>query len=118
MPWGSGYVDSSAYGVKSAVSLAASRYTESIQPQHEDHQPAYGLIAADYGPAPPAESDVSPAGLAAEPEFKLIFRDGHQRSIRNYVLTGKTLIVLDNAAGVASSEPAGAIGPNPSDYEQ
>ena len=36
--------------------------------------------------------------MAAEPELRLIFRDGHQQSIRNYVLTGKTLIVLDHAA--------------------
>ena len=99
MPLGLGHLDSSAYGVNNAVSLAASRYTESIQPQHEDHQPAYGFIAADYQSAPPAASSVSPAGPDAEPELRLIFRDGHQRSIRNYVLTGKTLIVLDNAAG-------------------
>jgi len=97
-PWDLEYVNSRAYRLEATVSPAASQYTEPVQPGQDDHQPAHSALAADYALPSPAESAAPPAAVAAEPELKLIFRDGHQQSIRNYVLTGKTLIVLDNAA--------------------
>lgn len=97
-PLGLEYMNSGAYSVKAAVSPAVSQYTEPVQLRQDDRQPAYGTLAADYALPPPAELAAPPMAVATEPELKLIFRDGHQQSIRNYVLTGKTLIVLDNAA--------------------
>lgn len=97
-PWDLGYVGLRTYSIENAVSPAASQSTESVQPQQDEHRPAYDAPAADYAPPSPAESAATPTAMAAEPELKLIFRDGHQQSIRNYVLTGKTLVVLDHAA--------------------
>ena len=36
--------------------------------------------------------------VAAEPQLMLIFNDGHQEGIHNYVLTSSAVIVLDQAA--------------------
>ncbi|HEY1807076.1 MAG TPA: hypothetical protein VGG42_00880 [Acidobacteriaceae bacterium] len=44
--------------------------------------------------APPAPA----APIAPEPELTLIFKDGHTKSIHNYVLTPSDLVVLDEAA--------------------
>jgi hypothetical protein len=33
-----------------------------------------------------------------EPQLTLIFKDGHQQTIRNYVLTHSEVIVVDQAA--------------------
>ena len=98
-PWGLDYVNSHTYRLEAAVSPAASQHTEPIQPRPDDRQPTYSALAPDDAPPSPGASAAPPTAVAAEPELKLIFRDGHQQSIRNYVLTGKTLIVLDNAAG-------------------
>ena len=96
-PWDFGYLDLRAFSPANAISPAASQHAESVQPQQDERRPAYGAPAANDAPAPPAESAATPTAIAAEPELRLIFRDGHQQSIRNYVLTGKTLIVLDHA---------------------
>lgn len=48
--------------------------------------------AAPPAPAPP------PAPIAPEPRLTLIFRNGQTRQVRNYVLTPRSLIVLDDAA--------------------
>lgn len=92
------YMNPGASGVQAAVSPAASQYTEPVQLRPDDHQPAYGTPAGDDALPPPAALAAPPTAVAAEPELRLVFRDGHQQSIRNYVLTGKTLIVLDHAA--------------------
>ena len=36
--------------------------------------------------------------MAAEPQLTLIFQDGHTQTIRNYVMTPSTVIVIDEAA--------------------
>ena len=97
-PWELGYVGLRTYSAENAVSPAAPRYPEPAQPKEDERRPAYSAPAADDAAASPAEPAASPTAMAAEPELRLIFRDGHQQSIRNYVLTGKTLIVLDHAA--------------------
>jgi hypothetical protein len=68
-------------------------------------QPASSLAPLDdgyrqgYGEPPYQNSAaVSSAPIAPEPQLTLIFNDGHQQAIRNYVLTPDTVIVLDQAA--------------------
>lgn len=47
--------------------------------------------------APAAAPPVAPTILAQEPELTLVFKNGHQQSVRNYVLTPTTVIDLDHA---------------------
>jgi hypothetical protein len=68
-------------------------------------QPAMSMAAPDDGyrpdsSAPPYQNSaaISSAPIAPEPELTLIFNDGHQEAIRNYVLTSDTVIVLDQPA--------------------
>src|ERR1019366_10742166 len=54
----------------------------------------------DYAP-PPYKTTAAPeppSPMAPEPQLTLIFRDGHTQTIRNYMLTPITLIVMDQAA--------------------
>jgi hypothetical protein len=44
--------------------------------------------------------------MAAEPQLTLIFQDGHTQTIRNYVMTPSTVIVIDEGAGCS----AGRVG--------
>jgi hypothetical protein len=67
-------------------------------PYRDGYAPSPG---ADYPPAWVSEAPAPPPNVAPvtpEPELTLIFRDGHRQSIRNYVLTPDTLVVLDKAS--------------------
>lgn len=62
----------------------------------EGYRPEYSQNPyPDAAPPPPAEE--ASAAIAPEPQLTLIFKDGHQQSIQNYVLTPNAVIVLDQA---------------------
>lgn len=64
-------------------------------PPDTGYRPEYAGPSSEIASAAPPE----PAPpVAPEPELTLIFRDGHQQAIHNYVLTGSSVIVLDDAA--------------------
>jgi hypothetical protein len=95
-PWELGYPDFLGYG----------NDTGYAQPDEQAAQPSgdFGDDPDDdyrttYGSAPPFRaSAVASAPVRSEPELTLVFNDGHRQSIRNYALTGNSLIVLDDAA--------------------
>ena len=106
MPWDMGYADVS--GSENSQNAAAADNSqnsgpdsyESGPPQQGEYRPPYGPPVSDYAPPPPAAGApaVSSTVLESEPALTLIFKDGHQQSIRNYALTGDAVIVLDKAA--------------------
>lgn len=114
MPWDYGYLESSGYpGEESGAAAAepAAQAGEYPPVQPEEHRPAYPVVEREVAPPPaPAEPAVLPAAvappatapattaLAGEPTLTLVFKDGHRQSVRNYALTGSSVIVLDNAA--------------------
>src|ERR1019366_4141961 len=96
LPWDLGYPDFTGYGDNSGT------YQPSDQAeQPQDVAPPDEGYRQDYAPLPyrtavaPAEP---PATVAPEPQLTLIFRDGHTQTIRNYMLTPSTVIVMDQAA--------------------
>jgi hypothetical protein len=78
----------------------------SVVPQDEGYRPEYEAPPEEppyaYPPAPPQDqpglSSVAQSSVAPEPALTLIFNDGHQQTIHNYVLTSEAVIVLDQAA--------------------
>lgn len=114
MPWDYGYLESSGYpGEESGAAAAepAAQAGEYPPVQPEEHRPAYPVVEREVAPPrAPAEPAVLPAAvappatapattaLAGEPTLTLVFKDGHRQSVRNYALTGSSVIVLDNAA--------------------
>ena len=96
LPWNLGYPDFTGYGDDPGTyqpSDQAEAQPQYVAPPDEgyrqDYAPPYKAAAA------PAEP---PAPMAPEPQLTLIFRDGHTQTIRNYMLTPITLIVMDQAA--------------------
>lgn len=74
-------------------------------PPNDGYRPEYNQLAGepsydDYAPPPvPYPRRSSPAAaLSPEPQLTLIFKDGHEEPIQNYVLTSDTLIVMDQPA--------------------
>lgn len=103
LPWDIGYPDFTGYGDSSDVgSDSGQPPAASIAAPDDGYRQDYagpgyaepGPYDQGYGPAQPAEAD----SVAPEPQLTLIFNDGHTQSIRNYVLTSSTVIVLDQAA--------------------
>ena len=69
----------------------------SVAPESDRYRPDYPDPA--YGQPPYQDSPgVAADSVASEPELTLVFNDGHRESIRNYVLTSSSVIVLDQAA--------------------
>lgn len=112
MPWDYGYLDNNGYAPEDNGPESAPHGAESAPPQYEEaRRPPYAAPQTDYAPPPPraalqatpaasapAASSAAPTTLAGEPALTLVFRDGHRQSVRNYALTGTSLIVLDDAA--------------------
>jgi hypothetical protein len=100
---GYGYDDSGDYTAQQAPAQSAASsdqgYASPDQgypPPDQGYRPEYQQNPyPDYAPPPPAESAAAP--IAPEPQLTLIFKDGHQESIQNYVLTPNTVIVMDQA---------------------
>jgi hypothetical protein len=51
----------------------------------------------EYVPAPYQSPVASASSPHIEPQLTLIFKDNHTQKIRNYVLTSKEVIVMDDA---------------------
>jgi hypothetical protein len=95
LPWDLGYPDFTGYGDNDSESDGAQQPAESVAPPDDGYRPDYGEPAYQGY----QESSTSiPDSVAAEPQLTLIFNDGHQEAIRNYVLTSDTVVVLDQAA--------------------
>lgn len=105
LPWDLGYPDFAGYGSDdSGGAVQQSSGQEALPPDNgyrpgydEEAGPSYGYGPPGYAPpgyAPPAAT----APVASEPHLTLIFRDGHQQTIQNYVLTSDSVIVMDQAA--------------------
>ena len=93
----SGYNSPSGYDTQSAGNQQS---PAGVAPVPADgYRPDYAGPADQpysYAPAPAAPSASS--SVAPEPALLLIFNDGHQQAIHNYVLTSEAVIVLDEAA--------------------
>jgi hypothetical protein len=91
LPWDIGYPDFTGYnGYDSGE--AAQQPAVSVAPADDGYRQNY--VESGYQEAP----NIAPDSIAAEPQLTLIFNDGHQQGIHNYVLTADAVIVLDQAA--------------------
>jgi len=101
LPWDLGYPDFTGYGDESS---ASSESNAQVQPPDEEQQqppPEEGPDRPDYMPyrgQPPATRPVAATLPQDEPELTLIFKDGRTQTIRNYLLTPREIIVMDDAA--------------------
>lgn len=100
MPWDLGYADAS--GADNSQNAAPDSY-EPAQQEYappDEYRPPYGAPVSDYAPPPPAAAApvTTSTVLESEPALTLIFKDGHQQSIRNYALTADAVLVFDKAA--------------------
>lgn len=107
LPWDLGYSDfagdSEDYD-DSGNYTAQQPQNEVATPTDQGYGPAYpsedGSYRPEYGPqpypdyAPPPPASSSDAAIAPEPPLTLFFKDGHQESIENFVLTPQTVIVM------------------------
>lgn len=107
LPWDLGYSDFAGNGYydddDSGSYVAQQPSNQAVTPpdqgyapegypqQDEGYSPDYGPQPyPDYAPPPPSD-----AAIAPEPPLTLIFKDGHQESIQNFVLTPNTVIVME-----------------------
>ena len=88
-----GYPDDSESNVQQQPAASAA-------PPDESSRPDYEAPAEEPYPyaQPPADNQFASSPVAPEPALTLIFNDGHQETIHNYVLTSEAVIVLDQAA--------------------
>ena len=98
LPWDLGYPDFTGSGNSGPETDAEQQPAPSVDPSDDAYRPGYGG-APYYGEAPYRDSaNFSSPSVEQEPQLTLIFNDGHQQAIRNYVLTADAVIVLDQAA--------------------
>jgi len=92
-PYELGYPEFSGYYNTETNASTSSASQQDVQDyaQAQDNTPAESY-RPQYQPNTPS------APPASEPELTVIFKDGHSLQIRNFALTGSTLIVLDEAA--------------------
>jgi hypothetical protein len=100
LPWDLSYSDSTGYNGYDA-GVEAQQPAASVGPMDDgyrpDYQPGYEQPGyKDYGSGNPPAAFAN--STAIEPQLTLIFNDGHQQGIHNYVLTSDAVIVLDQAA--------------------
>jgi len=93
LPWDSGYADFTGYsnGYDAGTDADQGPVQSAAAPDDGYRQ---NYVEPGYQEAPANVSD----SVAAEPQLMLIFNDGHQEGIHNYVLTSSAVIVLDQAA--------------------
>lgn len=97
LPWDLGYPDFTGYDDDSGTYQPS----DQAEPQSQYVAPPDEGYRQDYAPPPynmAAAPATAPAPIAPEPQLTLIFQDGHTQTIRNYVLTPSTVIVMDQAA--------------------
>ena len=96
LPWDIGYPDFTGYDNDPGEDTQ--QPAASVAPPDDGYRPDYAEPPDQgYPYAAPAGPSV-PTLAASEPQLTLIFNDGHQETIRNYVLTANTVVVLDQAA--------------------
>lgn len=88
LPWDLGYPDVAGTTAYDSAGDATPDTGAYAQQPDEGYRPDYGQ--------PSYESSVNTT--MPEPQLTLIFKDGHQQTIRNYVLTHSEVIVVDQAA--------------------
>lgn len=97
LPWDLGYPDFTGYdnGYNGYEDSAQADQSADYAPPGDpgDQQPSSGYAGTWIAPHPAVADSV-----ATEPELRLVFLDGHQQAIRNYLLTQNTVIVMDQAA--------------------
>jgi hypothetical protein len=97
LPWDLGYPDFTGYdnGYNGYEDSAQADQSADYAPPGDpgDQQPSSGYAGPWIAPHPAVADSV-----ATEPELRLVFLDGHQQAIRNYLLTSNTVIVMDQAA--------------------
>jgi len=103
LPWDLGYPDYTGYGDYDSGQEPQQQANTSVVAPDEGYRPDYDGSAEPpyaYPPAPPADAYAQPAPspVAPEPGLTLIFNDGHQETIHNYVLTADAVVDLDDAA--------------------
>lgn len=113
LPWDIGYPDFGGYdngyydgendsaSIPSDIAAPAQPYPDSEPYADSDpsgdpgYRPDY---YAPYSPNPWAAVRPAREAVPPEPELTLIFKDGHQQAIHNYLLTPDTVIVMDHAS--------------------
>jgi hypothetical protein len=99
VPWDLGSSDSIDTGDYSEQE-AQQQQPADASVEDSGYRPEYdGSVQPPYAYPPPPPADQSaPEPVAPEPALTLVFNDGHQETIHNYVLTGSSILVLDDAA--------------------
>lgn len=100
-PDAAGYYDSGSDMSGSEVSESGQQQPPASAPAPDDgYRPDYpGPAEPSYAYAqPPAARPYPQTEVSPEPALTLIFNDGHQQTIHNYVLTSGAVVVLDQAA--------------------
>ena len=98
LPWDLGSSDLMDYSDNSGSDVQQ-QPAASAAPPDEGYRPEYEVPAEEPAPWPqPAGNQFASSPVAPEPALTLIFNDGHQETIHNYVLTAEAVIVLDQAA--------------------
>jgi hypothetical protein len=100
LPWDLGYPDFAGYGDDNGT---AEPNNAQVQPSEEEQQQPQEDegYRPDYPRAPyqsPAHQVAASTPPREEPKLTLIFKDGHTEDIRNYILTPRDVIVMDDAA--------------------
>jgi hypothetical protein len=92
-----GYPDFAGYGNDAGPyqsSDQADAQTQYLAPPDTGYGQDYAPPPFRAAPAPVTSS----AAMATEPQLTLIFQDGHTQTVRNYMMTASTIILLDQAA--------------------
>ena len=108
LPWDLGYPDFTDFWGADSPSYdggaAEANYAQAQPPAAEQDPapPEAETYRPSYRSAMPSAPTVNQAPAAPapqnEPQLTLIFNDGHTQAIRNYMLTSRDLIVMDDAA--------------------
>jgi hypothetical protein len=107
LPWDLGYPDSTGYddnGTNGTAEPNDAQVPPPVQPPYEEQQPppqedeGYRSAYAPRPYPPPTDQVATSTPLQNEPKLTLIFKDGHTQAIRNYVLTSREVIVMDDVA--------------------
>lgn len=101
LPWDIGYSDFTGYGDESGTAEQSNAQAPSYEQQQQPAPPPDEGYRQDYASASEQAQAQQPAAstpLQYEPALALIFKDGHTQMIRNYVLTPRDIILMDNAA--------------------
>lgn len=98
LPWDLGSSDFMNYSDNSGSDVQQQPAASAVPPDESYRSDYEGSAEPSYPPQPPADDRSGASPVAPEPALTLIFNDGHQETIHNYVLTSQAVVVLDQAA--------------------